>query len=361
MRLFYWLYMNLKLVFKQFPMTILYMVGLPLGIGLLIGSMTDILFENPNAIDPIKIEIIDEDQSTLSGQLIDFLNSEAMNAYLNLSTESPNATLTIPTEYEEQLLASSGGSLTLNEVDLNNVTVSLEMVQGILNQYHEQLMVNLSPDDSDSLVLIYEQPSLQSTYIETPLQLNSITFYSVGMMGFMIFMLIMTVTAAGYKSSEMGLEKRYYTAPLTRLRMFNYDFIANWIYCFLLLIIYVLFYRWIGYSFSGPLWLLIAPVLVTSFFIVSVGAFIGNFFSAKYGNAVATILFFVQLIFGQTFVPTESLANLSPTYFITEMFQNYILQGTWASIQNPLLITLVISFILYGITCLKEKYRFWEV
>lgn len=361
MRLFYWLYMNLKLIFKQFPITIIYMIGFPLGIGLLMGNMMDILFTNPNAIDPIKIEIIDENQSTISGQLIDFLNSESMSPYLNLTDESPNATLKIPTDYEEKLLAGSGGTLILNEVNLNNVTVSLEMIQEILNQYHEQKMMSVSSDDSNILSFIYEQSSLESTYIETPLKLNSISFYSIGLMSFTIFMLIMTFTASSYKSSEMGLTKRYYTAPLTRLRMFHYDLIANWLYCFLLLIIYVLVYRLLDYSFLGPLWLLIAPVLVTSFFIISVGAFIGNFFSAKYGNAVATVLFFIQIILGQTFIPSEKLQYLSPSYFITQMFQNYILQGTWASIQTPLLITLAIGLTLYVLTCLKEKYRFWEV
>ena len=361
MRLFYWIYMNLKLLIKQFPMTILYMIGLPLGIGLLMGNIATILFANPNVIDPIKIELIDEDQSKLSNQLIEFLTDESMNAYLTLTDDSPHTSLTIPTGYENQILSGSGGFVTLEEISLNNVTISLEMVQQILNQYHEQLMMNLNKEHSTILSIIYEQSSLQSTYIETPLQLNSMTFYSVGMMGFMILMLIMTFTASGYKSSEMGLKKRYYTAPLTRLRMFHYDLIVNWLYCFLLLIIYVLVYRFLGYSFSGPMWLLIPPILVTSFFIVSISAFIGNFFSVKYGNLIATILFFVQIIFGQSFIPSDSLPNLSPAYFITQMFQHYILQGTWTSIQTPLLITLVIGLLLYVPTYLKEKYRFWEV
>ena len=61
MRLFAWIYVNLKQMIKQFPITILYMIGLPLIIGILMGNMMDMLFENPNNMDPITIQVIDED------------------------------------------------------------------------------------------------------------------------------------------------------------------------------------------------------------------------------------------------------------------------------------------------------------
>lgn len=361
MRLFYWLYMNLKLIFKQFPITILYMIGFPLFIGLLMGNVSDIMFENPNAVNPLRLEVIDQDQSDFSKQLIDFLNNEELTPYFVVTDESIHATLTIPSGYEQQLLNQRAGNLLLSEVNLDNVTISLEAAQRFLNQYHENLMLNLSTNSSDVLSLIYEQTSLQSQYLETPLGLNSVTFYSVGMMSFFIFMMIMTVTASGYKSSELGLDKRYYSAPITRLRMFNYDFLANFIYCLILLMIYVLVYRLIGYSFTGPLWLLIPPVFVSAFFIVSIGSFIGSFFSAKYGNLAANVIFFIQIFIGGSFFPSEELSKFSPSYFITQMFQNYILQGTWESIQKPFFITLGIAFVFYGLTCLKEKFRFWEV
>ena len=87
MRLLMWLYVNLKVVFKQFPMTILYMLGLPLFIGLLMGNMMTILFANPNSMEPLPLQIIDEDQSTLSNQLISFLNDESMSSYFIISND----------------------------------------------------------------------------------------------------------------------------------------------------------------------------------------------------------------------------------------------------------------------------------
>lgn len=361
MRLLMWLYVNLKVVFKQFPMTIIYMLGLPLFIGLLMGNMMTIMFANPNSVEPLIIQIIDEDQSPLSSQLISFLNDESMAPYFTLSDDERASLLVIPDGYEENLLSGRSSELVLEELNTHNYMLSLSVAKSILDQYHEGLGRNLSTDNVEHLALIYDETSLQSIYLETPLALNSTTYYSVGMMSFFVFMMIMNISGASYKSAELGLDKRMYSAPLTRLRMFNYDYLANLLYCVILLSCYVLVYRLLGYSFEGPIPLLILPILATSCFMVSVGSFIGNFFSAKYGNMISLILFFIQIFVGGTFLPTDSMATFSPSYFITKMFQNYILYGTWESLQTPFLMITGIAFLLYVLTCLKEKYRFWEV
>lgn len=361
MRLLMWLYVNLKVVFKQFPMTILYMLGLPLFIGLLMGNMMTILFANPNSMEPLPLQIIDEDQSTLSNQLISFLNDESMSSYFIISNDERASTLVIPDGYEENLLTGMGGELVLEELNTNKHMLSLTVAKSILDQYHEGLFRSLSTDNPEQLSLIYDNTSLKSVYIESALALNSTTYYSVGMMSFFVFMMIMNISGASYKSAELGLNKRMYSAPLTRVRMFNYDYLANLLYCVILLSFYVLVYRVLGYSFEGPIALLLLPILATSCFMVSVGSFIGHFFSAKYGKMLALILFFLQIFIGGTFLPTDSVATFSPSYSITKMFQNYILYGTWESLKTPFLMTIAIALSLYLMTCLKEKYRFWEV
>lgn len=362
MRLLTWVYVNLKVMVKQFPVTILYMIGLPLFIGFLMGNMMTMLFENPNNIEPIRIQIIDEDQSTLSNQFITFLSDESLQPYIEISDESLQVTLTIPKGYEEALLNQTENTLVLTkEESKNNHALSLSTLQQLLNQYHEQFMVNLSDETSDILSLIYNKSSLTSEYVDTPLQINSHTYYSISMMGFFIFMMILNFTAAGYKTAELSLNKRFSAIPLTRLAMFNYDFIGNLIYCFILLFIYVLFYRLIGYSFTGSFGLLMLIVLATSLFTVSIGCFIKNFFSSKYGYLISYLLFFIQIFVGGSFMPMKQLQFLSPSQFIVQMFNQYILVGTWESIQSPFLIVLAIGLTLYGLTCLKEKYHWWEV
>lgn len=359
MRLFAWIYVNLKQMIKQFPITILYMIGLPLIIGILMGNMMDMLFENPNNMDPITIQVIDEDQSTLSHQLISMLSDESLEAYVLMADQDFSATLTIPSGYENELLNQRNSGLTLTEVTTNPHEISLTVLQQLLDQYHEQLMIQLSAQSSEALNVIYNQSTLQTNYVDTPLQLNSQTYYSVSMLTFFICMMILTITASGYKSAELGLNKRFAAVPLTKLIMFNYDFIGNCIYTALLILIYVFVYRLLGYSFTGSLSLLIILSLATSFFIVSIGLFISNFFSSKYGNLIAYLLFFVQIILGGTFLPMDNFPPISPSYFISQMFENYVLFGTWQSVQFPLLITLAIAAIFYLLTVLKEKYHWW--
>lgn len=361
MRLLMWLYVNLKVVLKQFPMTILYMLGLPLFIGLLMGNMMTIMFTNPNSVEPLILQIVDEDESNLSHQLISILNDESMAPYFEVSDDERGSTLVIPKGYEEDLLSGTGGELVLEEGDTHNHMLSLTVATSILDQYHEGLWRTLSTDNTEFLSLVYDETSLESIYIESPIALNSTTYYSVGMMAFFVFMMIMNISGASYKSAELGLDKRMYSAPLTRVRMFNYDYLANLLYCVILLSCYVLVYRLLGYSFEGPIALLILPILASSCFIVSVGSFIGNFFSAKYGNMISLILFFVQIFVGGTFLPIDNFETFSPSYFITKMFQNYILYGTWESLQTSFMMTIGIAFLLYVLTYLKEKYRFWEV
>ena len=362
MRLLSWIYVNLKPLVKQFPLTVLYMIGLPLFIGLLMGNIMNLMFESPNNIEPLAVQIIDEDQSSLSKQLITFLSDESLATYVQLSDENFTATLTIPKGYEQQVQSQVASELLITEEGLkNNHALPLTTFKQLLDQYHEQLMIGLSQNSSEPLSLIYHQQSLITEYVDTPLQLNSYTYYSVSMMGFFIVMMILTITASGYKSAELGLHKRMAAMPLTRVTMLHYDFIANCIYCFLLLFIYVIIYRILGHSFTGSFWILMILIVATSLFIVSIGLFIQNFFSSKYGYLVSYLLFFAQIVLGGAFVPSENLQFLSPSQTIVKMFNNYILFGTWESIQFPLIITVGIGVTLYVLTCLKEKYQWWEV
>lgn len=360
MRLFAWIYVNLKQMIKQFPITILYMIGFPLVLGILMGNIMDMLFENPNNIDPITIQVIDDDQSNLSHQLISMLSDESLEAYVLIADQDFSATLTIPSGYETELLNQRNSELTLTEVvPTSRQEISLTVLQQLLDQYHEQLMIQLSNKSSDTLNTVYSQSAIQTNYVDTPLQLNSQTYYSVSMITFFTSMMILNITTASYKSAALGLNKRFAALPLTKLTMFNYDFIGNWIYTALLILIYVLVYRLLGYSFTGSLSLLILLSLITSLFIVSIGLFISNFFTSKYGNLIAYLLLFVQIILGGTFLPMDNLPLISPSYFISQMFENYILFGTWQSVSFPLLITLAIAAIFYLLTALKEKYHWW--
>ena len=102
------------------------MIGLPLIIGILMGNMMDMLFENPNNMDPITIQVIDEDQSTLSHQLISMLSDESLEAYVLMADQDlASATLTIPSGYENELLNQRNSGLTLTEVTTNPHEISL--------------------------------------------------------------------------------------------------------------------------------------------------------------------------------------------------------------------------------------------
>lgn len=356
MRLLLWIYVNLKPLFKQFPITVLYIIGLPLLIGLLMGNMLDDLFQNPIQSEPLTLCIIDHDQTAYSQQLTDLFLNEPLSDSIHLTNEEASATLTIPRRYEEMILNHEEGELVLTANDKKNNAFLLSTLQQILDSYHEQLAMQLNSDKQEALNVLYEQGAIETKYVETPLSLTSQTYYSVSMIGFFVTLMIVTLTGAGAKSVELGTNKRLAAAPLKKETMFNYDFIGNFIYCFICLLLYTMVYRVLHYSFSGPFLLLLISVISTSFFIVSIGLFIQYTFSPKHGYLVAYTLFFWQIILGGTFLPNQVTELLSPTYYITHLFENYILSPTWQNIGGPLFMTTFIGLMFYLITFLKEKF-----
>ncbi|MGL4373760.1 MAG: ABC transporter permease [Turicibacter sp.] len=367
MQLLHWLYMNMKLIIKTFPVTVGYMVGIPLVIGLLMGTVMDELFDNPNVVTALPVLVTDEDQSEMSSQLIDFLADDSMSDYLYISLpESAKIELVIPNGYEQALLQGNPTELVIKELEEQmeaSVAYKLDVLESLLHQYTEQVQTSVATQGNlDILEAIYGTSAIQSVYIDTPIQLNSVSFYSISMIGFFVFMMVMTIAQSSYKQSEMGLNKRFYSAPLSRIKMFNYDYLANLIYVVFIFAIYVFVYRILGYSFTGPIHLLGLGILVIGFFCVSLGSVISTFFTPKYGNAIAMGLFFLQVAVGGSFYPIESefLQYLSPSYPVTELFENLMLFNTFESISQPLFIMIGISLVLYLLCLLKEKFRWWE-
>ncbi len=354
MRLLTWIYVNLKQIFKLFPIMIGYVVGLPLVISLLMGTLTESLFENPNEISPLVIDIVDNDQSELSKQLVLFLSSDEVSTLLDVSSDEPDALLTIEKGYADKLLSNSPLTLELQALSANTHQYAVKGATSLLDEYHKQLSIALS--NNETITNLYSTSAISFTEIETALSLNSTTYYAVSLMSFTAIMLIMSVSAASYKAKEMGLTKRYYAAPLTRLKMLHYDMLSNVIYIFIVFATYMLIYRLLGDAFVGNVALLSLGALATAIFVTVCGAFVSTYFSSKYGLIITNIIFFIQIFLGGTFLPSGLGITVSPGYYITEIFENLVLHDTFASIQSPLLMLLLISFVVYILTIFKEKF-----
>lgn len=351
--LFIYVKTTLKSIFSNGAIAIVYFVSLPLIIGLLMGSFLKSEFENPININKTPVAIVDEDNSNLSKNLTDMISS--LNTLLTIESSPDNAdvSIIIPTGYEKSLLSNEENSIILKEN--KNSSILLTTLEAILNDYHKKLSIQLSSSDVD-LSEIYNQSAITSSIVGKPITLNSNEYYAVSLIGFFATMMIMNLAGGTYKSEELGINKRIFSMPLTRVRLMLLDVAAGISYVFILFITYLLVYRFLGISFTGNFPLLLLISAVTAIFIVSVSNLISTFLPKKYGTIATFAIFLGQIVLGGTFMPNTGGITISPTYFINKLFENYVLFNNFDSLKPFLISAIGISILLYSLALLKEKF-----
>lgn len=344
---------TLKSIFSNGAIAIIYFVSLPIIIGLLMGSFLNFQFENPINITKTPIAIVDEDNSTMSKNLSDMISSLDTLLTVESNESDADVTIVIPSGYEKSLLSNEENSITLKEN--NDSSIFLTTLETILNEYHKKLSIQLSNPNVD-LSEIYNKSAVSSSVIGKPIVLNSNEYYAVSLIGFFVTMMIMNLAGGAYKSEELGINKRIYSIPLTRVRLMILDVVAGISYVFILFMIYLLVYRFLGISFTGSFPLLLLISVVTAIFIVSVSNLISTFLPKKYGTIATFAIFLVQIVLGGTFMPNTGGINISPAYFINKLFENYVLFNNFDSLKPFLISSIGISILLYSLALLKEKF-----
>ncbi len=86
---------QLKNLFSNFQVSILYFIGLPLIIGGAMGFMNKYLHGGEFKIDTVKVAIVDEDKSQFSENLVKFLNNDISKDVLAVVEEDMDGTIVI--------------------------------------------------------------------------------------------------------------------------------------------------------------------------------------------------------------------------------------------------------------------------
>lgn len=341
---------SIKSLVKTTPTNLLFFIGLPIFLTFVMGFVND-ESENPIVITADPVIITDNDNSTASQDLVDFLSSEQIQKFITVTDNKEDAyiEIIIPNDYEETILNNSKTNIEIKELkDSSSLVLSTkEVLNNFIDKYK-----------ASDLASILSTPAISTEFVDPIIAENSYAANAAKMIGFLISMLVMSLTASSYVSEDLGLNKRIYASPKSNSRLYLENFVVSFSQGLFLLLGYVLFFRLLNISFTGNLGLLLIISIISAFTITSFSSIISAFCNKKYGNFIVTALFFLHIAIGDVFISFGNLARLSPFTSIQQMYNQFVYTGEFTFIQSDLLITLAIGTILFIIALIKEaKFR----
>lgn len=355
---------NIKMLFKSLKNHLLItfgtFLGIPLILSLALGNMLDFAFKNPITIEAVPIKITDNDNSSASKALKDFINNDIKDLFY-INDADADLNLVIPKNYEESIKNQKPISIIINQSKPKGHVA--DQLKDIIDGYHENLyLVSLNLDTDTSS--IFSKPSIDTTLIKSKEIQSSSEYYAISMLVFLLVMFMSNNVVANYLGESNGLSKRMLSMPIKRTTQIIYDIFISVIYSLIFVILYILINRVLNIAFDENLISLFIVSLVACVFVACTSIFISSFFSKRFGVMFINIIMVIQIILGGTFVPVSdsiyAFSKISPFYLINELFMKFTTNNNLSSISSTIFITLVISLLLFIVTFIKEKYSWRE-
>lgn len=359
------LYAQIKLFIKTIKNTfVLHLISyllLPIALCSFMGMVTSSEFDNPINTEITKIIISDNDTSSMSNHLVNFFEDN-LRDIVEVTKDKSDASLEIiiPNNYEKNISNKKSTTIEIKKLD-NNSSVAT-VLQNVIDGYHEKLYLNGL--DNSNINNLFNKSSIETSLVNSNINQSSSEYYAITILAYLAMMFIMNNVIGSYLGESNGLAKRIYSLPISRVRNLFFDCIISWIYSFLFIVLYVLFYKYLGIAFRGNFTLIILLCAITSLFISTTSRFMSSFFSKKIGNILIYTLFIVQTIFGGMLGPvnefTTKFIKLSPIYLINDMFTSFSVNNNLSSFIDSAMICILLSLVLFILSAIKEKYSWRE-
>lgn len=374
---------------REFPALFLIFGVFPLLLSGVLAYVQNDAFTPKLAVSKMEIRLIDEDKTSFSQSLTDYLRSNELQKVITIANEKqkPQLEVIIPNGYGNGLISTKEASIKIKALEKGTGT-ELAILSQIIDRYNEeasqQLLISnsiqkLELNESEKVQLsnsinmelqkIYSSDSINSNFVTLMKSLTSYEFYSISMLGFMFIMLIMTMTAGVFTEKENGLYNRIISTSLSRNQYFDYTQVSNFIFALILNIAYVFSYRLTGLSFQGPLPLLVLIIMVQSLLATTAAGVLLAFLNKRTVMIGMNVILIAQMVLGGSFFPFEKLSsnlilknlnNFSPDVLLNKAYKSYIIFGSFDSIKYNLLSMLFISALFYILSRIKVRVRWGE-
>ena len=179
---------------------------------------------------------------------------------------------------------------------------------------------------------------------------------SSSMIGFVVTMLIYGLIEGSYSKQSVDLSNKIRSTPTSRLGLLISDLATNFIYCFIIMSVYVLIFRFTRVNFTGNILSLTLILGVSSLFMSTISIMVLSLFGPKYGRIVGVIMFLIPVASMEMFSGVESiLSSLSVTHLIIKVVNWFTLYGTLKGVYSSILILFGLSVIFFIISMIKES------
>ncbi|MBS5986960.1 ABC-2 family transporter protein [Clostridium paraputrificum] len=354
MRTMYYVKTTLKGMFANGIITIAYFVLLPVILAGVMGFMQGSTHDNPLKLKKVTVSIVDEDKTKMSQSLIEFLKSEDIQELVAISNEDSNCDLIIKEGYEKNLISLNKGNIVIKKNN-NERNTAIETLKVILDKYHKGMYVGLSGGSQEELEKLNDNKAVESTIIDVEENISSYRMMSSSMIGFVVTMLIYGLIEGSYSKQSVNLSNKIRSTPTSRLGLLISDLATNFIYCFIIMSVYVLFFRFTRVNFTGNIFSLTLILGVSSLFMSTISIMVLSLFGPKYGKIVGVIMFLIPVASMEMFSGVESiLSSFSVTHLIIKVVNWFTLYGTLKGVYSSILILFGLSVIFFIISMIKE-------
>ncbi|MGL5086282.1 MAG: ABC transporter permease [Clostridium sp.] len=340
MKYILYLKISLKNLLAGWKTSLAMIIGLPLGLSLFLGTIYSVQEKN-SEVPIVNINIVDEDKTQYSQDLIGFLDSLELKENVSINNEDDKVLkLIIPKGYGENVL-----KLNSIEVIYENKKDYFEfkIINEILNKYHEGIYLasqNLTTENIQELQKSSVKTNLIKGEKKDYYKDNSLIGIS-----FAASIMIMTLAVAYYTPVSRNINKKTSLAPISRNIHFGLEYLSSVIYVAIILFVYVLFYNITGIAFKGVLISSLIVIAGSALFIASVSILIVSFFKEKYGKLISNIIMVLPMGF-QVLGPQLFQKNpeyLSPVFVVNEAFRK-LLEGDIFTFEVGLMYIIGIVF-----------------
>ncbi|PTR79280.1 ABC transporter permease, partial [Bacillus anthracis] len=176
---------TLKGMVSNGAVTLLYYILFPVLLAAFMGFFQKTLMDSPLKLATLKIQINDMDNSTMSKNLVSFLESDDMKELVEITDKKANVEISIPKGYENNIVSLKSGEITINKLE-EGYSNSTNTLKTILDKYHEGLYVSLSGGSNEDLAKVSGESVIEKIDIDSKKTSSSYEKMAASMIAFVI-------------------------------------------------------------------------------------------------------------------------------------------------------------------------------
>lgn len=386
MRILGYIIKDLRIVKREIFVYIMAFLIFPIAMSFFYGYFQDRAFKGTYQIDKFTIAIEDNDNSNNSKILKTVFQDEQFKNTFTLDDKTPDITVVIPEGFEKSIQNGDESTIEI-KASKKELAIQEHIVQGILDVFSKNMSMisnvlkeinnsNLSEGEKTNLLNEYTKKisdivktsSVKSEVLMSSDKLNSREYFSISIVSFVSMIMIITFSQDYLKERKDGTLRRIASISVNGSKLFIGKILSFFIIAFIDIIVYVLFYRFIGISFQQNIVLLIIAVMGNALFIsLLTGLIISIFKDEKIMKVVVNALMFFAVSIGGAFFPLDIIDNkflniasrFSPNTWICSLYKKSMIENNLSSMLPSLEILATVILISFCMGIIRMSRR-WE-